>query len=86
MTDHGNALPEQGLPDADQYRYDECPGYLRQLYEASGLSQRECARRLGVTHSTFKNWMAGNARWPYTAQYALEILARVPDGARGGQG
>ncbi|WP_439254411.1 helix-turn-helix domain-containing protein [Pseudomonas monteilii] len=61
------------LPDAAHY--SDSPGYLRKLYEASGLSQRECARRLGVTHSTLKSWLAGSARWPYTAQYALERLA-----------
>ena len=61
------------LPDAEQY--NESAEYVRQLYVTSGLSQRECARRLGVTHSTFKSWLAGSARWPYTAQYALEQLA-----------
>lgn len=70
-------MPKFPLPDAAQYRYESDPEYLRRQYEASGLSQRECARRLGVTHSTFKAWLAGTTRWPYTAQYALEQLARV---------
>ncbi len=73
----------QALPDAVHYKYAESPEYLRQLYEASGLSQRECARRLGVTHSTFKSWLAGTARWPYTAQYALERLAGAAEAGGG---
>ena len=51
------------------------PGYLRELVESSGLSQRESARRLGVNERTMRFWLVGKFPIPYTAQYCLEVLA-----------
>lgn len=68
-------------PDASLY--NESVGYMRQLYESTGLSQRECSQRLGVSFSTFKTWLAGTASWPYTAQYTLERLAAFSANQKG---
>lgn len=60
-------------PDATKHNPD--PAYVAGLVRATGLSQRECAKRLGVAHSTLKDWIAGSRNLPYTAQYALECLS-----------
>jgi DNA-binding transcriptional regulator YiaG len=62
------------LPNAEDYRPD--PNYLRKLYEASGLSQKQYAVRLGVKDRTFLYWLSGTRQFPYTAQFAMEQLAK----------
>lgn len=69
-------------PDAT--RHDPRPDYLRALLERAGLSQREAARRIGISERLMRYYLAdpvtADARTaPYTVQYALEQLA----GARG---
>ena len=49
---------------------------LRGLYETSGLSQKQCAARLGVDERAFAYWLSGERRFPYTAQFAMEQLAK----------
>ena len=61
-------------PDPDTYLPD--PTYLRKLVEDTGLSQRQCAKRLGVPERQFRSYLAGKALAPYPVQYALEALAR----------
>lgn len=62
-------------PDAAQYRTD--PAYAAEVVRSTGLSQRECAARVGVSHTTLKDWISGRYQWPYTAQYTLECLAAL---------
>lgn len=65
-------------PDAS--KRDPRPEYLRELIAQSGLSQLECARRLGIDGSTLRRYLASGTRRatlaPYAVQYALEQLAR----------
>lgn len=61
-------------PDA-RLHYNTSPDYLRSLIEAAGISQREAARRLGVSDRTVRYWLAGAERINYPAQYCLEALA-----------
>jgi hypothetical protein len=62
------------LPDSSDYKPD--PAYMRKLVEQSGLSQRQCAKRLGVDERTMRTWVLGERQFPYTAQYAMEQLAK----------
>lgn len=65
-------------PDAS--RHDPRPEYIRALIERAGLSQREAARRIGVSERMMRYYVAdGDADHrdaPYIVQYALEGLAR----------
>lgn len=62
-------------PDAQHHRPD--PDYLRSLVERSGLSQREAARRLGLTDRAMRYYLSATdeVRAPYVVQFALEALA-----------
>lgn len=53
------------------------PAYLRGLIERAGISQREAARRLGVTDSHLRKWLREPPAsvCPYPAQVCLELLA-----------
>lgn len=64
-------------PDAVNHNPDE--QYLRGLIEKSGLSQRECARRLGITSASLRHMLSdcSQRKAPYTVQYALEELANA---------
>jgi phage antirepressor YoqD-like protein len=44
------------LPDASKHNPD--PAYLRDLVKHSGLSQRECARRIGIGERLFRMYLA----------------------------
>lgn len=72
-------MTPQRAPDAGLHRPD--PDYLRALLEAAGLSQRECARRLGVAERQFRQYLTGKTAAPYVVQYALESLT-VPSSGR----
>jgi DNA transposition AAA+ family ATPase len=61
-------------PNAENFNPN--PKYLRKLVEASGLSQVRAAKRIGVSDRTMRAWLAGDQDFPYTAQYALEQLAK----------
>lgn len=65
------------LPDAKRYNSD--PNYIRGLVErigkTRGMSQRGIAAEIGVGFTSLKDWMSGHAKWPYSAQFALERLA-----------
>lgn len=62
-------------PDANQH--NPSPDYLRDLIARSGLSQRECARVLGIGWSTMKDYLNSShpSAAPYAVQFALEQLA-----------
>ncbi|MDF2792348.1 MAG: hypothetical protein K0S85_101 [Pseudomonas orientalis] len=66
-------------PDAARHRTDAA--YVAEVIKRTGLSQRACAVRIGVSHATLKNWIAGTHVWPYPAQYALESLASLEGAA-----
>lgn len=62
-------------PDASLH--DPRPEYLRALIEKAGLSQREAARRIGVSERMMRYYVAeaDHRDAPYPVQYALEKLA-----------
>ena len=52
--------------------------YVRSLVNETGLTQREIAERLGVSLRAVQSWLDDGPHGrpcPYTAQYALEMLA-----------
>lgn len=63
-------------PDATRHNPD--PAYLRGLLLAAGVSQREAARRIGVSERVMRYYLAPEAAdyrpAPYVVQYALESL------------
>lgn len=61
-------------PDAKHLRTD--PQYLASLIAANGMTPKATAEQIGVPSSVLRNWLAGIAQWPYTAQYAIESLAQ----------
>ncbi|MDE2468791.1 MAG: helix-turn-helix transcriptional regulator, partial [Bradyrhizobium sp.] len=60
-------------PDAS--RHDPRPEYIRALIARAGLSQREAARRIGISERVMRYYCAGERTPPYPVQYALERLA-----------
>ena len=58
--------------------YDPDPAYLRGLVERSGLSQRECARRIGLSDRAMRYYLSGERKPMYAVQYLLEALAAEP--------
>ena len=65
-------------PDASSH--DPRPEYLRALIEQSGLSQREAARRIGVSERMMRYYLHDRAA-PYPVQFALESLSQPRPGA-----
>jgi transcriptional regulator with XRE-family HTH domain len=64
------------LPDARKHNPD--PLYLRALIERTGLSQAECARIIGVSARTLREYLALEGKLheaSYPVQFALECLA-----------
>ncbi|GHH61146.1 winged helix-turn-helix transcriptional regulator [[Pseudomonas] boreopolis] len=64
-------------PDASLH--DPRPEYLRALIESAGISQREAARRIGISERLLRYYVtdpaAGEHRVaPYPVQFALESL------------
>jgi hypothetical protein len=73
-------IPKDGYsgrnPKATKHNPD--PLYLRALIERTGLSQRECARRLGISERIMRMYISVSGKQspaPYTVQFALECLA-----------
>ena len=69
-------------PDARLHNPD--PARLRSLIEAAGLTQREAAKRIGISERQMRSHLADPATAstaapaPYPTQFALEALARDP--------
>ena len=59
-------------PDAT--RHDPRPEYIRALIERAGLSQREAARRIGMSERVMRYYCAGERTPSYPVQFALESL------------
>lgn len=69
------SLPNR-QPDAS--KHDPRPEYLRALLDQAGVSQREAARRLGVSERMMRYYVASGAEHrqaPYPVQFALEAMA-----------
>jgi hypothetical protein len=61
-------------PHAPQFHTDDVE-YFRKLCEATGLSSRAIARRIGVDAGQFRGYLSGARTWPYVVQFAVERLA-----------
>jgi predicted DNA-binding protein (UPF0251 family) len=59
-------------PDASKHNPD--PAYARRLLRSAGITQADCAKRLGISYRSFKRYLA--ERVPYLVQYALEGLEK----------
>lgn len=65
------------IPDSTKHNPD--PAYLRGLIMGTGLSQRQCAFRIGIGERTMRLYLATSGRQdhaPYPVQFALECLAK----------
>lgn len=64
-------------PDATMH--NPSPDYLRALLDRAGVSQRQAARRLGISERMMRYYLApeeaDHRPAPYPIQYALEALA-----------
>lgn len=67
-------------PDASLH--DPRPEYLRALLQRAGVSQREAARRLGISERVMRYYLADESAdhrpAPYPVQFALEAMAENP--------
>ena len=66
-------------PDATHHNPD--PDYLRGLIDSAGISQREAARRLGISPRMMRQYLADSdiktaASAPYLVQFGLECLSQ----------
>lgn len=61
-------------PDATR-RYNSAPDHIRGLISAIPLSQREIARRIGVSDRYIRALVAGGRECSYPVQFCLETLA-----------
>lgn len=52
--------------------------YVERIKNRHGHSQRDQAAALGVGWTTMRDWLNGKARWPKSAQVALEGWAFAP--------
>ena len=66
------------IPDAT--KHNPSPEYLRALLDRAGISQREAARRIGVSERVMRYYLAPESAdyrpAPYVVQFALESLPR----------
>jgi len=58
--------------DDTPYHYD--PAALRALRQRLGLSQEDCAHRIGVTVASWSKWENGHTRPSRLARRALDAL------------
>lgn len=65
------------IPDSTKHNPD--PAYLRGLLLAAGVSQREAARRIGISERMMRYYLAPESAdyrpAPYAVQFALESLS-----------
>lgn len=59
----------------DSARYNPSPDRIRGLIAAIPLSQREIARRIGVSDRYIRALVAGSRECSYPVQFCLETLA-----------
>ena len=62
-------------PDSRKY-FNSDPAYLRSLIAQAGISQREAARRLGISDRSIRYYVSGQLTVPYVVQLGLEELAK----------
>lgn len=63
----------------DVTKHNPSPDYLRALLDRAGVSQREAARRIGVSERMMRYYLAPKSAdyrpAPYVVQFALESLS-----------
>jgi hypothetical protein len=74
-------VPTEGLDSEEGMKLDpgnikSDPEYIRGLIAKAGVTQEEAAASICVAPRTIANWLGGEAKWPYSAQHALECLVR----------
>lgn len=68
------------VPMPDCVLHQQSAKYLRELLDRAKLSQRAAARLLGVPERTMRYYCSDEQLFPYTVQYALEMLAFQAEG------
>lgn len=53
------------------------PNYLRSLLAQAGISQREAARRVGISERAMRYYLSGRRECPYSIQFCLESMPRT---------
>ena len=59
-------------PNAKEYNPD--PAYLAELVKSAGMTRADLAERLGYDERTLRRWLAGERKFPYAVQFALECI------------
>jgi transcriptional regulator with XRE-family HTH domain len=62
----------------DAIGFNPSPDYIRGLISQIPLSQREIARRIGVSDRYIRALVAGSRECSYPVQFCLEVLADDP--------
>jgi transcriptional regulator with XRE-family HTH domain len=60
-------------PDATRLHNPD-PEYIRQLFEATGLTQKVAAAAIGISERGLRYYLSGERVTPYHVQYTLEQL------------
>lgn len=59
-------------PNAEQYNPD--PAYMADLVNSTGLTRGELATLLGISDRYIRQWMSGDRKFSYMAQFCVECV------------
>jgi len=59
----------------DARKYDSRPANMAKLVKATGLTQKEIGKRIGVDERTIRRWIAGDRQFSYRDQFTIKCLA-----------
>lgn len=59
-------------PNAEQYNPD--PDYMADLVNSTGLTRGELATLLGISDRYIRQWMSGDRKFSYMAQFCVECV------------
>ncbi len=58
--------------------HDPRPEYCRDLVNSTGMTRAALAKQLGMNDRTLRRYMAGERKFPYLVQLALESIVLEP--------
>ena len=65
-------------PNAEN-EYNPDPAYMSDLVNSTGLTRGELAKLLGISDRSIRQWMSGDRRFSYMAQFCVECLVLSVD-------